>query len=294
MISENAPAQTFVGAVIAKDFDFNQTLTYSIVSGNSNNAFTINPGTGVLSVNNPEALNFEETEYFTLVVSVQDNGQGNLTAFSTITVGLLDVNEAPIMDNQALSVVENSAPGTKIGYLKANDPDKGQKVKFMIVGGNESHAFNLSDTTGLISVADPSKLSYGHNPLFALTVMAQDNGTDPLSALSVITINLLRDTSGIIMSQQEFSPVADASNEKDISVYPNPTRDIININLEKFENQPIEIQIFSITGSQVYSAAVSKGDKKVIVDMGKEHPGTYMARIKADNQFYTKSIVVQN
>jgi DNA primase len=290
-ISENTPAQTLIGSLIAKDFDFNQTLTYSIVSGNINNAFTINPGNGILKVNNPEAINFEITEYFSLVVSVQDNGLGNLTTFSTITVALLDVNEPPVMENQALSVIENPVPGTQIGFLRAKDPDKGQKVKYMIASGNDGYVFNVNDTSGLISVADPSKLAYGRSPLFALTIIAQDNGIDSLSTLSVVTINVVKDSSQSKPAGAEI-PVQDAFTDQDITIYPNPTADIVNINLEKALDQTVYIRIFSLSGSEIYSS-VSKGGEKVEINMGNESPGTYVADLSLNGQTYTRKIVVQ-
>ena len=292
-ISENVPAQTIVGSVVAHDNDFNQTLTYSIVSGNLNNAFTINPSNGMLEVSNAAALNFEETGVFELIISVADNGPGYLTKFLTVTIELLDVNEPPVLENQVLSVVEKASPGAKIGFLKAKDPDKGQTVKYMIASGNESHAFNLNDSSGLISVDDPTKLSYGRNALFALTVIAQDNGVDSLSTLSVITIYILPDSSEIIQTGLEINSMAKVFDEKDISVYPNPTADIVNINLEKIEDKPVDIQIFNMAGYSIYSS-VTKGEKNIAVSMKDQKPGSYIVLINIDGQMCSRNIIVQN
>ncbi len=292
-LSENDPAQTFVGSVIAKDFDFNQTLTYSIISGNLNDAFKIDPGNGSIYVNNPAPINFEENNTFNLEVSIQDNGIGLLKTFANITIEVLDVNEPPVLENQILSVVENSAPGTKIGYVKANDPDKGQKIKYKIVAGDESHTFNLSDTTGLISVADPSRLFYGHNALISLTVIAQDNGIDSLSTLSVVSIDIVKDSTKIVTTGIDKISTSETFSENDISIYPNPTTDIVNIDLGKVINQPVGIRIFSINGSEVYSA-IRTGEKNVAINMGNEKPGTYIASLDLNGQIYTKNIIVKN
>jgi hypothetical protein len=292
-IAENSPVQTMVGSIVAKDFDVNQTLAYSIVSGNTNDVFKVDPTNGALTVNNSSALNFESNGTFDLMVSVQDNGDGNLITFSNITIELLDVNEPPVMENQALSVIENAAPGTKIGYLKAEDPDKGQAVKFKIVGGNDSHTFNLDNSSGLVSVADPTKLVYGKNSLFALSVIAQDNSTDSLSTLSVITINLVQDTTENVLDEEEIAPVPDVFDENDITIYPNPTADIININLEKVEDQPVGIRIFSINGSEIYSL-VTTGEKHVTINMEDQRTGTYIAALTIKGTVYTRNIVVKN
>jgi len=99
-VAENSANGTVVGTVIATDINPNQTKTFSIISGNINGTFIINPTTGVLTVFNSPTLNYEVTPVFLLVVKVQDNGTGELSAQATITVNLLNVNEAPITVNQ--------------------------------------------------------------------------------------------------------------------------------------------------------------------------------------------------
>jgi len=84
-LNENIPSGTNVGTVVASDPDAGQTLTYTIVSGNTNGAFAINDSTGVLSVANAAALNVD----FALVVKVQDNGAGELSSQATITINIL-------------------------------------------------------------------------------------------------------------------------------------------------------------------------------------------------------------
>ncbi|MDO9254584.1 MAG: cadherin domain-containing protein, partial [Bacteroidales bacterium] len=292
-IPENDSTETYVGSVVSKDFDFNQTLTYSIVSGNLNEAFKIDSSNGSIYINNSVPINFEENNKFDLVVSIQDNGKGQLTTFSDITIELLDVNEAPVLENQILSVVENSLPGTKVGYVKAKDPDKGQKIKYMIVAGDENHTFNLSDTSGLLSVADPSRLFYGHNSLISLTVIAQDNGIDSLSTLSVISIDILRDSTKIVTTGVDQISTSEKFSEKDISIYPNPTADIVNIDLGKVIDQPVGIRIYSMNGSEIYSS-VKTGEKNVAINLSNERPGTYIASLDLNGQIYTKNIVVKN
>ena len=207
-IHENALYNTIVGTVIATEPDFNQTLTYTIVSGNLNNAFSLSETDGLIKVNNSAALNYENNQVFTLVVSVQDNGLGNLITNSTITINLLDVNEYPVFENQVFEVVENSASGTVIGYLSASDPDAGQSIIYSIIGGNEDQTFALNPATGLLSVADPALLFFDLNPIYTLTVIAQDNSTNSLVTLALATISVLKEIGGQII-------YIDPTNEND-------------------------------------------------------------------------------
>ena len=260
-------------------------MTYSIIHGNTNEVFSINPTDGTLSVNNSTALNFEENQKFDLIVSVQDNGEGNLVVFPTITVQLIDVNEAPVMENQILVLNENSAPGSEIGYLLATDPDYEQTLTYTIISGNEGQVFKLDSETGLLTLTDPSKLFSKRSPLSTLTILVQDNGSNPLSALSVITININPNTG--------ISVLPNSIKDLEISIYPNPTTDIVNFDLSKIVDQPVSIKLFGINGQEIYSTK-TKGEKKISINMEGEKPGIYTAVITINDQTYTKKIIAQN
>lgn len=92
-LNENSAGGTAVGAVTATDPDFGQTLTYSIVSGNTNGAFAIDPNTGAITVANAAALDYETTPSFNLVVQVSDSGTPSLSATTSVSISLIDVNE---------------------------------------------------------------------------------------------------------------------------------------------------------------------------------------------------------
>lgn len=86
--SENSPNGTVVSTVLAKNVDVGQTLTYSIVEGNTNNVFAINSATGELSFANSAALATLADNKFNLKVQVQDNGTDNLTNAAIVVVNL--------------------------------------------------------------------------------------------------------------------------------------------------------------------------------------------------------------
>ena len=100
-INENSGNGTSVGTVIATDADVNQNKTFSILSGNTSGAFAINSSTGAIVVANSAALDYETTQRFILIVKVQDNGTGALSAQANITININNVNEAPTISNGA-------------------------------------------------------------------------------------------------------------------------------------------------------------------------------------------------
>lgn len=96
-INENPANGTPVGSVVASDPDKNQSLTYSIVSGNTLGAFSINASTGVVTVVNGALLNYESISAFLLGIKVTDNASSPLNAQATITIKINDINEAPVI-----------------------------------------------------------------------------------------------------------------------------------------------------------------------------------------------------
>jgi len=211
-LNENSPNGTVVGTVLANDPDAGQTLTYSILSGNTGNAFTINGSTGVLTVANSTALNYEVTPSFALVVKVQDNGTGNLSSQATVTVNLTNVNELPQIANQTFTIPENSANGTLVGTVVATDPDAGQTLNYSILSGNTSNAFAINATTGAVTVANTSALNYEVIPSFALVVKVKDNGTGNLSNQATVTVSLTNVNEIPVIANQSFSVPENSAN----------------------------------------------------------------------------------
>ena len=89
-------------------------LTYSIISGNTNDAFAIGASTGELTVNNESALDFETTPAFSLMVEA-DDGQGGMS-LADISINLNDIDEdvLGIEDPDELVIYPNPVDGPLI------------------------------------------------------------------------------------------------------------------------------------------------------------------------------------
>lgn len=129
-LPENTAAGTVVGPVIAEDPDPGDSLTFAIIGGNVGDAFAIDGATGVITVNNADALDFETTSSFDLQVRATDSAGATGTA--TVTIDLSDVNEAPSLDlNGADGAVftEDDANGAFVDAdLDVLDPDAGDRI----------------------------------------------------------------------------------------------------------------------------------------------------------------------
>jgi Ca2+-binding RTX toxin-like protein len=158
-----AEGSTFVGNVAANDIDtVGGPITYSIVGGADQSLFTINATTGALSLVAPQDFEAGDTE-FEVEVQASD---GTNSSSQTITVNLTDVAPGTPVDVNlnANSVAEGSAAGTTVGIdIDAADPIPGlptETAVYSIIDDTSGGGFQINASTGLVTVADGSKLDY--------------------------------------------------------------------------------------------------------------------------------------
>ncbi len=185
-VDEISPNGTVVGTVTASDLDAGDTLTYSILGGNTNNAFTVNASTGQITVANSAAIDYETTAAFHLTIQVRDSD--GLTDTATATVSLMNVNEAPAVDNATFVLPENSSNGAVVGTVTATDPDAGDTLTYTITRGNTGNAFAINASTGQIMASNAAALDFETTPTFSLTVQVEDAGS--LTDFATVTIDL--------------------------------------------------------------------------------------------------------
>lgn len=170
-VDENVQTGTSVGLVQANDLD-RDALNYTILSGNTNGAFAVNPTTGEIKVANGSLLDYESTKSFSFAVQVMD---GIDQATANITINVRDLNDHhPIAQGFTKVINENSANGTLVGQVIATDVDEGSQFTYNITAGNSEGAFAIDAASGEITVANSSKLDYETIKRFTLTVQVSD------------------------------------------------------------------------------------------------------------------------
>lgn len=92
LIDENSAENLFVGQVLANDED-GQVTSFSIMSGNINDAFSISETDGKITVKNNQALDYETTPVFLLTIEVKDNR--NKGSIAKAVISLINVDESP-------------------------------------------------------------------------------------------------------------------------------------------------------------------------------------------------------
>jgi VCBS repeat-containing protein len=149
-------------------------VTYSLVGDTSGGGFTINATTGVITVADANKINYETAPGHAYTVTAQSS-DGTLTNSQTFTIAVSDVAPtAPVdSDGATNTVAEGAANGSTVGVTAFSTDINGPGVTYSLVGDTSVGGFTINATTGVITVADSTKLDYETTPGHAYTVTAQ-------------------------------------------------------------------------------------------------------------------------
>ena len=179
-IPENTAADVSIGNALAADDTDGDTLTYAL-GGTDSGHFALVGN----QLKTKGALDYEGSKTsYEVVVTVSD-GKGGSDSI-TITINVLNVNEAPSFDagsSAAYSIAENTAAAANIGAaLAATDPDFGAALSYTL-GGTDSAHFALAGN----QLRTKNKLDYEDKTSYRVTVTVSDGS---LSDVIAVTINV--------------------------------------------------------------------------------------------------------
>ena len=202
-IAENAGDGAMVGTIIGADVDAGTTLAYSIIAGNTNDAFAIGSATGAITVNGENKLDYETTPSYSLTVSVSD---GDLAGTATVTITVTDIEEMvtftvtvsvvdtssgliaePISDlvvsqipeNTAYTATPATAGATPIGAVT------------WALSGDDATAFTIDVTSGIVRMIGrdfEAPVDADNNNVYLATVIATDSAGNVANIDIAITV----------------------------------------------------------------------------------------------------------
>lgn len=142
-VVENSVAGTTVG--IIEIIDISKASINSItLDGIGNENFEVSTN-GVITVKDGANLDYETKKSYVLN-AVATNSAGNSNKIS-ISIDIIDTNDAPTISTTSFSVNENA---TDIGTIIANDQDN-DTLTYSITGGSDSSKFNINSLTGILN-----------------------------------------------------------------------------------------------------------------------------------------------
>ncbi|KAJ8730776.1 hypothetical protein PYW08_002189 [Mythimna loreyi] len=195
-VSEGASIGQEVIQVKAVDKDVrpqNNQFSFSILGGNTNQDFKIDPQTGEIEV--VRHLDRETLPMYSLIVGAIDTGIPPQTGTATVKITLSDINDnGPIFDASGFegSVYENEPPNTSIATLSANDPDlppNGAPFSYAIVGGKHQSYVKVHKHTGVLLTT--KKIDREITPTLEVMIQIEDSGTPVMKSNYTIFIKVL-------------------------------------------------------------------------------------------------------
>jgi hypothetical protein len=195
-IAEGAAVNTTVGITAHSTFaNGNAGLDYSLTADSSAGGFKIDPNTGVVTVADPSKIDFESAPIVdgvhTYTITVLATKNNNFSSEQTFKITVNDVApSAPVDSNAAANtVLEGAANGTAVGVTASSADVNGGAVTYSLIGDTSGGGFTVNATTGVVTVADGSKIDFESSTGHAYTVTVQaSDGT--LTSSQAFTINV--------------------------------------------------------------------------------------------------------
>ena len=209
-VTEGSSTGTPVITVQADDADADTLgeVSYSIISGNSNDDFAIDSISGEITVNGD--IDREVIGEYTLTIRAQDGGSPARSDRSIVAVTVGDVNDnSPIFQRSsyAITVREDINVPADLLTLVATDADEANSqnsaITYSIQTGNTGSVFNLATSTGVLSVTN--SLDFETTPSYSLNVVATDGGSRTGNAVVTVTVTDVNDNTPVIDSAGPFT-----------------------------------------------------------------------------------------
>ncbi|CAG04743.1 unnamed protein product, partial [Tetraodon nigroviridis] len=159
-VLESVPQGTSILQVQATDADQgeNGSVLYRILTGNSNNLFSIDRQTGLVT-RGLRALDRETSSSHMLEVEAYNSDEGSMRSSVRVIIYVNDANdEVPVFTQQQynrLGLRETAGVGTSVIVVRATDPDTGDggAVAYALVSGSD-RKFEVDVSTGLVTTVD--------------------------------------------------------------------------------------------------------------------------------------------
>jgi len=246
----------------------NPTLTFIPFAGNAGSPTCILyygksapfPGYNV-TPNTPFQLSASEGEliYFYYTYSFNGMEKNTFDSKHSYVIGTCSGVEEPaslLIRDTVFSLDENSTEGTVVGippysYTGSNT------LQFSIESGNEAGGFVINAENGEIKVLNAGVLDFETNPVFTLEILVSD-GT--LTAWGEISIEL---------NDLNENGISNPSGTSRVKVYPNPTRDRLNIQWDDFKS----LEFYEFSGRMICASS------EKILDISRVPPGIYFLKL---------------
>ena len=186
-VAENKAVGTVVGNLTSTDPDTGNTFTYSLVSGTGatdNSLFTIVDN----QLQTNSVFNFETKNSYRIRVKTTD--QDGLFYEKPLTIGVTNVNEAPVITSAATATFAEN--GTRTVYtVTATDADAGTTLTYSL-SGDDANLFNINNRAVTFKTAPnfEAPSDNGANNIYNINIIASDGTLTDTEAVAITVTNV--------------------------------------------------------------------------------------------------------
>lgn len=210
-LNESVPPGTPVLQVMASDNDLGDNAKITYYLSDSEQQFTVDPETGVISTTEQLSCPHQNCPTFprpgnscpkscVFTVFARDHGSPRQDGRTYVTVNLVDTNDHdPVIRFQYFpptgsfaTVDENAINGSVVAAVSVVDMDEGLNgdTNIKIISGNELQHFRLEQTPSFDIVRVNGILDREEIGKYNLTVVATDKGSPPRTATAYLIIHV--------------------------------------------------------------------------------------------------------
>ena len=171
-LKENARGPLVLGQVSASDPDGSDQLSYGLAEGDAER-FEVGAASGEVRYAGPGEDAETGPESYELKVTATD--PGGLRATATVTVTVLDQNEAPVFreENWEWEVEENVVGPFELGVAVAMDPDRSDTLTYRL-RDEDAKRFEVHATSGAVRYVGPGEDAETGQDAYEFAVVATD------------------------------------------------------------------------------------------------------------------------
>ncbi len=252
---------------------------------------------------------FTNSSFDVDIVMVEDDDEsndwtkedGSLT--KTGLFGILLPEGWTVEDNINLTIeTADSIPDGEGGYIKPSEDHDGTYT----IAYSESQTTMLNDSTGTppegyywwgATSAEPVDMAFFDSLYFTVTIQTDDQEGEFFLQYAVgdvddwkrqpYDLDVITDPLPITITKAVSvnSVLADAA----VSVFPNPSYGYMNISLDKFNGEPVEMILYDLRGKEVMNKQITHAQSSY--DIADFAPGTYVVRMETGEETITRKIV---
>jgi len=210
------------------------------------------------------------------------------TTFRTALDDYQNYSCQELMNLEVFSVVESIVSGNTLRYVYMLDADFAniyEGADWVNDGEGMYHLFieNVGFGGKLASFGTASDFAYSFGLAFSGSCSLSTDGSD-------YTLNKYWDNTTLLDFNQCLSVAVNEIPEALFSIYPNPSSDVVYLQLKQTANHPMNYAVYDLSGRIVKNGTITNTTQPV-VDVRNLSSGSYVIQIQTNDQSYISRLV---